>query len=40
MDKENLLKVYEYAKSKDLQLFVEKPDFDGGEIRCEIIENL
>lgn len=40
LDKENLLKVYEYAKSKDLQLFVEKPDFDGGEIRYEIIENL
>ena len=34
------MKVYEYAKSKDLQLFVEKPDFDGGEIRYEIIENL
>lgn len=40
LDKDNLLKVYEYAKSKDLQLFVEKPDFDGGEIRYEIIENL
>lgn len=40
LDKENLMKVYEYAKTKDLQLFVEKPDFDGGEIKYQFIETI
>lgn len=38
LDKQSLNSVYEYAKSKDLQLFIERPDFEGGEIQYKVIE--
>jgi hypothetical protein len=31
--------VFQWAKENDLQLLIERPDFDGGELRLEIIEN-
>lgn len=38
LDNKNLDKVQEWAKENDLQLLIERPDFDGGEIKYEIIE--
>jgi len=38
LDKESLNSVYEYAKTKNLQLFIERPDFEGGEIQYKVIE--
>lgn len=38
IDNKNLAKVQEWAKENDLQLLIERPDFDGGEIKYEIIE--
>lgn len=38
LDNNNLGKVREWAEKKDLQLLIERPDFDGGEIKYEIIE--
>lgn len=38
LDNGNLGKVQEWAKENDLQLLIERPDFDGGDIRYEIIE--
>jgi hypothetical protein len=40
LDKNNLADVLRWAKENDLQLLIEKPDFDAGELRLEIIENL
>ena len=39
LDNNNLEKVQKWAKENDLQLLIERPDFDGGDIRYEIIEN-
>jgi hypothetical protein len=38
LDNNNLKKVQDWAKENDLQLLIERPDFDGGEIKYEIIE--
>jgi hypothetical protein len=38
LDNNNLKKVQGWAKENDLQLLIERPDFDGGEIKYEIIE--
>lgn len=38
LDKNNIQKVKEWAESNNLQLLIERPDFDCGEIRYEIIE--
>ncbi|WP_448529185.1 AAA family ATPase [Raineya sp.] len=40
LDKENAQKVIEWANSKDLQLCLERADWDGGELRYEIFETL
>lgn len=40
LDKNNMAAVLKWAKENDLQLLIEKPDFDAGELRLEIIENL
>jgi recombinational DNA repair ATPase RecF len=39
LDKNSLLQVQEWAENNNLQLLIERPDFDGGEIRYEIIED-
>lgn len=39
LDNKNLKKVQEWAKENDLQLLIERPDFDGGDIKYEIIEH-
>lgn len=38
LDKNSLLEIEKWARDNDLQLLIEKPDFDGGEIRTEIIK--
>jgi hypothetical protein len=38
LDKNSLMQVYEWAESNNLQLLIERPDFEGGEITYEIIE--
>lgn len=38
LDKHSLNEVQEWAEEKDLQLLIERPDYDGGEIKYEIIE--
>lgn len=38
LDKNSLAEIEERAKQNDLQLLIERPDYDGGEIRYEIIE--
>lgn len=37
LDKNSLQEIESYAQSQDLQLLIERPDYDGGEIRYEII---
>ena len=37
LDRENLEKVQAWADENDLQLLIERPDFDGGEIEYQII---
>lgn len=37
LDKNSLQEIEAYANSQDLQLLIERPDYDGGEIRYEII---
>jgi len=37
LDNNSLKKILEYADKNDIQLFIERPDYDGGEIRYEII---
>jgi len=40
LDKKNLQKVIDYANEKGLQLFIERPDYEGSEeLRIEILEN-
>lgn len=39
LDKISLSEVETFANSIDLQLLIERPDFDGGEIRYELINN-
>lgn len=39
LDKNSLKKVQDWATDKGLQLLIERPDFDGGEIKYEIISN-
>ena len=37
LDKNSLKEVWEWAEANDLQLLIEKPDFEGGEIHYETI---
>jgi len=37
LDKNSLNDVYEWAKENDLQLLIERPDYEGGEIKYNII---
>jgi len=37
LDKNSLMKVYEWAEKNDLQILIERPAFDGGEIRYKIL---
>jgi hypothetical protein len=39
LDKNSLAEIQEWADVNDLQLLIERPDFDGGEIKYEIINN-
>jgi len=39
LDKNNLKDVLVWAKQNDLQLLIERPDFEGGELKFEIIED-
>jgi hypothetical protein len=39
LDKNSLMQVQEWAENNNLQLLIERPDFEGGEIRYEIIED-
>jgi recombinational DNA repair ATPase RecF len=39
LDNNSLSKVQEWANEKGLQLLIERPDFDGGDIKYEIIDN-
>lgn len=39
LDKNSLAEVEQWANDHDLQLLIERPDFDGGEIRYEIISD-
>lgn len=38
LDKNSLREIYEWAVSKDLQLLIERPDYDGNDISYELIE--
>lgn len=38
LDKNSLQEIELWAKENDLQLLIERPDFDGGEIKYEILE--
>jgi len=38
LDNISLKEVQEWAESKDLQLLIERPDFEGGEIKYEILQ--
>lgn len=40
LDRDNLNKIEKWAEENDLQLLIERPDFEGGEISYEIIETL
>jgi recombinational DNA repair ATPase RecF len=39
LDKNNLLEVEKWAESQGLQLLIERPDFEGGEIQYQIIQS-
>lgn len=39
LDKINLAEIEKWAESQDLQLLIERPDFDGGEIEYKLIES-
>jgi len=39
LDKNTLGEIQEWANTNDLQLLIERPDWDGGEIKYELIEN-
>ncbi len=38
LDNNSLFEVQQWADGKDLQLLIERPDFDGGDIKYELIE--
>lgn len=38
LDKNSLKEVQSWAEKNDYQLLIERPDYDGGEIKYEIIE--
>lgn len=38
LDKNSLVEIQQWANENDLQLLIERPDFDGGEIHYELIE--
>lgn len=38
LDKITLAEIQDWANSNDLQLLIERPDYDGGEIKYELIE--
>jgi hypothetical protein len=40
LDRNSLSEIQAWANEQDLQLLIERPDFDGGEISYEIIETL
>lgn len=37
LDKNSLAEIEDWAKENDLQLLIERPDFDGGEIEYQLI---
>lgn len=39
LDKKSLQEIQEWANANDLQLLIERPDWDGGDIHYEIIES-
>lgn len=39
LDRNSLAEIEQWAQSNDLQLLIERPDFDAGEMRYEIIES-
>lgn len=39
LDKNSLAEIQEWANKNDLQLLIERPDFDGGDIKYQIIES-
>ncbi len=39
LDRSSLSEIEFWAQENDLQLLIERPDFDGGEIKYELIEN-
>jgi len=39
LDKQSLAEIQEWAIEQDLQLLIERPEWDGGEIKYDIIEN-
>jgi len=39
LDKNSLEEIQKWAEKNDLQLLIERPDFDAGEIKYEIIDN-
>jgi hypothetical protein len=38
LDKNTLAEIQTWANENDLQLLIERPDFDGGEIKYTLIE--
>lgn len=40
LDKNSLAEIQTWANENDLQLLIERPDFDGGEIQYELIETV
>lgn len=40
LDRNSLKEIQDWAKSNDLQLLIERPDFEGGDIKYEIIETI
>jgi hypothetical protein len=40
LDKNSLAEIEAWAESEDLQLLIERPDFDGGEITYQLIEKI
>lgn len=39
LDKNSLAEIEQWANNEGLQLFIERPDFDGGEIHYELVTN-
>lgn len=39
LDRNSMEAVLQWARENDLQLLIERPDFDGGELRLEIVED-